>query len=373
MINSSVNASPPWLTVGFYAKYTVKLANFQPIINLENPHDPEFGYYGRFGNGSFLWKVEKIENNIALIKVNFSIVGFDLSKREAPKVEISRSFHLLVDINSRLILNTTDTDPLYFPYWIPVGTKAGEEIFLGHQKLENFWLVGKFYLCGIDVDTGLKKFRGSDLLVLITENMTKVHRGFLPIFYGFYDRESGLLIALSDTEQLSLRFLNIWITSPDGMVLDRIGIEHVSNVDTSTSPSISISGITAPSEVEVGREFELDLMLFNNGTVNTGNLMVSLYSLNESLLTLSDREVLVENISPLENKEVKWRIMFQSEGKYLLKLNVLKDNIVLLQKELIIKGKHPSFRVALFMAIPIIFILVLISLVLLRRRRKKDV
>lgn len=382
LIIRPVYASPPWLAVGFYAKYNVKLANFQPIVSLENPHAPEFSYYGRGGNGSFLWKVEKIENNVALIKVNFSIVGFDFSKIETPRVELSRSFHILVDINSRLVLNTTGADSLYFPYWIPIGTKEGEEFFIGYQKLENTWLIGKIYLCGMDIDTGFKNFHGNDILVLMTYNMTKVFKGVLPIFDGFYDRESGLLIALSDTEQLSLKFLNIWITAPlgpvGGMVLDRFGIEPVNNtVDNNLSimPSISISSIVMPPEVEVEKEFELDLTLFNNGTVNTGGIRVLLSSLSGKFITLSNREVLVENISPLETREVKWRLALQSEGECRLRLSILKENITLLQKELIIKGKYSKFGgVELLMIILTILILVLTSLIaLLKRRKKRDV
>lgn len=383
LIITPTYASPPWLTVGFYAKYKLRLADFQPIISLEDPHNPEFSYFGMFGNGSFLWKVEKIENNVALIKVNFSIIGFDFSEGPMERmVELSRSFHILVDVNSRFILNTSDVSPLYFPYWIPIGTREGQELFIGHQKLENTWLIGKFYLCGMDIDTGLKRFHGSDLLFFDTYNMTRVYKGYLPFFIGFYDKETGLLIALIGTEQLSLKFLNIWLIDSMGeMVLDEIGIEPVSSTaynDSSTNPlvapSISISGIVVPPEVEVGKEFELSLILFNNGTANTGNLRALLSSSDGNFKTLSDREVLVEGINPLENREVKWRLALQSEGECHLRLSILKDNITLLQKEIVIKGRHHRFGgVELLMIIPII-ILVLASLAaLLKRRGKRSV
>lgn len=374
-------ASPPWLIVGFYAKYNLRLADFQPIISLEDPHNPEFSYFGRLGNGTFIWKVEKLEKNIALIKVNFSIIGFDFS--EGPmkkKVELSRSFHILVDINNRFILNTSEVSPLYFPYWIPIGTREGEEFFMGYQKLENTWLVGKFYRCGMDIDTGLKRFRGSDLLFFTAENITtiEVPKGYLPFFDGFYDRESGILIALIGTEQLSLKFLNIWIiNSMEEIMLEEFGVEPVSSTaynDSSTNPlvtpSISILGIVVPSEVEVEKEFELSLMLFNNGTINTGNLRVLLLSLNGNFKTLSDSEVLVENISPGETKEVKWRLTLRSEGECHLRLSILKDT-TLLQKDLVIRGRHPWFRKAeLFIVIiPILFVLILLTS-LGRRRRK---
>ncbi|MEM2049992.1 MAG: hypothetical protein QW797_09545 [Thermoproteota archaeon] len=377
-------ASPPWLTVGFYARYNVKFAFFQPITSLENPYAPQSSYSANFGNGSFVWKVEKIENNVVLMKINFSIVGIvvDSMEKEVPlwsEVEFSRSFHILVDVNSRFILNASSVSPLYFPYWIPIGTKEGEELFIGHQKLENFWLIGKFYLCGADIDTGLKKFHGSDILFMTTHNRTEDTGRFLPLFDAFYDRESGLLIALVGTEPLSLKFLDTRIiVRPIEMVLDRFGIEPVSNAvdnNPSTMPSISISGIVAPSEIEVGKEFELNLILFNNGTVNTGNLVVLLSSLNGNFITLSGREVLVENINPLENREVKWRLMLHSEGECRLRLSILKDSIMLSQKDLVIKGRRPRFGgVELLMTISIILILVLALLVaLLKRRRKRDV
>ncbi|MEM2057640.1 MAG: hypothetical protein QXO76_05275, partial [Thermoproteota archaeon] len=255
----------------------------------------------------------------------------------------------------------------------------GEELFIGHQKLENFWLIGKFYLCGADIDTGLKKFHGSDILFMTTHNRTEDTGRFLPLFDAFYDRESGLLIALVGTEPLSLKFLDTRIiVRPIEMVLDRFGIEPVSNAvdnNPSTMPSISISGIVAPSEIEVGKEFELNLILFNNGTVNTGNLVVLLSSLNGNFITLSGREVLVENINPLENREVKWRLMLHSEGECRLRLSILKDSIMLSQKDLVIKGRRPRFGgVELLMTISIILILVLALLVaLLKRRRKRDV
>ncbi|MBO3842014.1 MAG: hypothetical protein FGF48_06310 [Candidatus Brockarchaeota archaeon] len=382
-----VYAYPPWLKAGFYAKYNISTMIIEFISDLTDPYFPKTegscydDYYYHYGyvNGTFFWKVEKIEGKNLLLKVNFSL-RFRLINNSYG--EISKSFHLLVDMGTRLILNTTDSDLLYFPYWIPIGTKVGDKAFLGHQRLENTWIVGEFVPWGgEDIITGWKKFSNNDVILLVTKNQTGFTRRnpliFLaPVFNAFYDKETGILINLMGCEPLLLKFFNIYIDTYVGiMVLDSIGVEPVSNVthdhDSSATPNISVSGIKVPSQIEVGSEFELSLTILNNSTTVIEGLRVLLSCLNGNIKILSSEEVLIGSMQPEETREARWRLLLQSEGEYTLRYSILKDDVKLLEKDLVIEGKLSLLqRVKLFMIIFPIFGFVLVTIALLRRRNK---
>jgi len=384
IISSPVYASPPWLTEGFYAKYNIESATFIPIESFKDPYNPQFTYIIENVTGTFFWKVEEIRGSSAVITVNFSVKGdaINLKSGKFTHVNLSRSFHLLVDINSRFILNTTRTDPFYFPYWVPIGTKAGEEVFIGHQMLENTWIIGKFYPYGGEtIYTNWKSFSKNDVIFLCTDNMTGFRHlnpyVFLsPTFNALYERETGILIKI-DFEPLITRFLNIFANIPfPEMVLDHIGIEPVRTTNSSsmkplqTSSNILVSSIIFPSHVEVGKEFELSITIFNNSTLRTGSLKALMYPLNRSVSVLSAKEIEIGELRGLESREVKWRIMLQSEDEYVLRFEVVDDNTVLLEKNITVKGKLSHLKGEwLFLGITIALIIALSSIVLWRRRR----
>jgi len=377
-INDTTYASPPWLTVGFYAKYSIVNA-YVSFFNVSDPFNPiPIGSLSLSdANGTLFWKVEKIEGNYALIKINISVVGkyWNATLSAEMTGSFSRTFHLLVDVNSRFILNTTKDDPFYFIYWIPIGTKINETTFIGHYKFMNSWIVGKFYGYGYNdfIETNWKKIYKDDVITLFTENETSTYhpepgRTYMPpVFELLYDKKTGILIQILK-DPLLLRFLsteiNAFVTLKDiteeihftngtvktrrlrsYILIDSIGNEPVYESSKNESSkvnevhSILISSFLAPPKIEAGKEFELSVTILNNGTVDENNLNVLLRTTNESIKFISSKEFLINSIQPKESKEIKWKVILLSEGKYILDFNVVKNETTLAQKTFVIMAE----------------------------------
>jgi len=393
-----VNSSPPWLAVGFYAKY---------VIVDQNTIDPE-GF-----NGTLFWKVEKIEGSNALIKINLTLAGhYYVPTDRWESYNLSKSFHLLVDINSRFILNTTKDDPFYFTYWIPIGTKEGEKTLLGHYQDKatklNFWFVGTFYGYPSDlyVETNWKNFHGNDLICLSARNETHApepwHTSEHPWFFFHlsYDRATGILISF-DQDPLLLRFLGLEFRT-DGSkghelshevhfangtvkigkyisysVIDSIGIEPVyESLKNESSKNnevhnVFISSFVVPSNIEAGKDFELSTTILNNGTADEKNISIQLYSTNESIKFLSSKEFLVESIRPQEAKEVKWKIELPSEGSYVLELSITKNDTALFQKTFFIHAESSLAQKFLPFIAGSFLVLILALLLVINKSRKR--
>lgn len=382
-----VLASPPWLTEGFYAKYSVYNTHFM-FLNFSSPYDykRDYNQSAFCANGTFFWKVLKIENGVALIKINFSVIGFvGIYPSVWEEKTISRSFKILVNVSDRFILNTSRTDPLYFPYWVPIGTKEDDQIFLGHQYLSNFWLIGTFWGYGMTdyIETSWKTFHASDIIFLLVTNMSGVRivNPYIhtpPSFAALYDRGSGIMLGLTDVEPVLLKFLNIYTLDRapypmfGGIMLDNIGVEPVENEGSQAehmgNVSILISTILVPTSVEAGREFEVSLTLENNGTGEARDLRILLSSLNEGAELPSP--VQVESINPKGTREVTLSLTLSHEGVYDLYFEVYKDNEVLLRRSFSIECK-PSLIQAVtpFVIVTIILLVSLISSFLLLRKK----
>jgi len=397
-INDTTYASPPWLTVGFYAKYSI--VNAEAFIS-----DKAFDYNA---NGTLFWKVEKIEGNYALIKINISIVG----KVGEMTDNFSRTFHLLVDVNSRFILNTTKDDPFYFIYWIPIGTKANETTFIGHLR-QNLWIVGTFLNCysELQVKTNWKNFCGDDLIYLHAENessttsvQSPIHitsETYHPDFIFLYDRKTGLLIQIDGQgDPLLQRFLGILIGADlelkdhileyhftngtvktrkfrDYILIDSIGNEPVYESSKNESSkvnevhSILISSFLAPPKIEAGKEFELSVTILNNGTVDENNLSALLQVSNESIKFEPSEGFLVNDFRSQETKELKWKITLPSEGKYILDFKVVRNGTTFAQKTFIIKAEAPIVQ-KIFPLVFSLFAFFLIAVVLLKYKSNKS-
>ncbi|MGC9203106.1 MAG: CARDB domain-containing protein [Thermoproteota archaeon] len=397
-------ASPPWLVVGFYAKYSIVNADFSYFENFTK-FVLKKGF--PYANGTLFWKVEKIEGNYALIKINISIVGGYYDWKD----NFSRTFHLLVDVNSRFILNTTKEDPFYFTYWIPIGTKEGEKMFLGHYKLMNSWLVGNFSNCyrELQVKTNWKNFYGDDLIYLMTKNETSTRNPLPgsstripPVFEFLYDKKTGILVAF-DGDPLLVRFLNVMLNAQpllgglEGdieeahftngtvkirkvkhyVIIDSVGVEPVYESSRNESPKINeihsvlISSFVAPSSIETGKDFDLSATIFNNGTIDEKDLYVQLHSSNESIKFLSSKEFLIKSIRPQEAKEVKWKIRLPSEGSYTLELIIVKNNTTLFQRTFLIYAESSLVQKLIPFIISSFLVLILLLWLAVSKSRKR--
>ncbi len=399
-------ASPPWLVVGFYAKYSIVNADFSYFENFTK-FVLKKGF--PYANGTLFWKVEKIEGNYALIKINISIVGGYYDWKD----NFSRTFHLLVDVNSRFILNTTKEDPFYFTYWIPIGTKEGEKTFLGHYyEMEtklNFWFVGSFGSCFPEfyVETNWKKFHGNDLIFLSAKNETRSEQpqGSFHSWFSFellYDRATGILISFNQ-DPILLRFLRLSLMlsgtlNPEEqatcefhftngtvkirkvkhyIIIDSVGVEPVYESSRNESPKINeihsvlISSFVAPSSIETGKDFDLSATIFNNGTIDEKDLYVQLHSSNESIKFLSSKEFLIKSIRPQEAKEVKWKIRLPSEGSYTLELIIVKNNTTLFQRTFLIYAESSLVQKLIPFIISSFLVLILLLWLAVSKSRKR--
>jgi len=385
IINTS--ASPSWLIEGFYAKYFIYTTDFR-FLNISSPYDYNVFDELLFANGTLLWKVLKINSDMALIKVNFSVTGFygpDPSLWE--KRTFAKSFKIMVNISDRFILNTSRIDPLYFPYWVPIGTRENDRIFLGHQPLLNFWLNGLFMGYGVSqyVVTSWKTFHASDILALWATNISGVKKmnpymHLSPNFMAYYDRDSGIMIGIHGAEPILLRFLNIFT---DGkytasmlaeITLDNVGMEQTEMEENESScpevVSITISSIIVPPNVESGKEFNAILTLENNGTGVTKGLKLVLKSLNKSVDL--PPPINVDIIYPGRSLDVEMRIKFLNEGRYDLYCEVYKDDEKLFRKDFSILCKSSSLQMmALLIILFFVFIIIFISVAFLRRINRR--